>query len=75
MKKEIDLIIAMLDDEEGISEKTYNALLIWVDTFSPKMVNVLTTLVEASEGRFYLEEGDVQACRDQLNSIVREETR
>lgn len=51
MKKLKNLAVRLLDDEHGITEKAYLALL---DMLSEKSALKLNKHVKAMEGRFYL---------------------
>lgn len=45
---------AILDDENGISERAYSALLKYAETVSGQCANELRRRVDATDGRFYL---------------------
>jgi hypothetical protein len=48
------LAVRLLDDEEGITEEAYTALL---DVLSEDIAVELNKRVKAAQGRFYLPEG------------------
>lgn len=49
-----NLAVRLLDDEEGITEEAYTALL---DVLSDEIAVELNKCVEVAQGRFYLSEG------------------
>jgi hypothetical protein len=54
------LIHALLDDEDGISDEAYDALLNWLCCHkdgSPELAGRITDVAKAANGRWYIPEG------------------
>jgi hypothetical protein len=71
MNIEIEIILSALDDDHGVSEKTWKLVLLWADLQSPEMTLILERTVEAQDDRFYLRKEDVQSVKDQLEDYTR----
>jgi hypothetical protein len=73
MKTEIKLIISILNDDHGVSQETWDVMMDWTMTFSPEFSWLVSSHVEATDGRYYVKEGKVQELQDQLEDYVRRE--
>ncbi len=73
----IKLIISMLDDDDGISEETWNELCYWLNAqYGSEVTAVLTNAViieikDATDGRVYLKGGRQVEVEQALNDWVR----
>lgn len=54
----ISLWNILLDQDDGVSEQTYNALVELGDSICPDFVRRNTRFVDATDGRFYIKSED-----------------
>ena len=68
----IRLIISMLDDDDGVSEETWNELCFWLNAqYGSDVTAVLHGAVNATDGRLYLKGGTQVKVEHALNDLVR----
>lgn len=68
----IRLIISMLDDDDGVSEETWNELCFWLNVqYGSEVTAMLNNAVDATDGRFYLKGGTQVEVEQALNDMVR----
>jgi hypothetical protein len=71
MKTEIKLIISILNDDHGVSQETWDVMMDWMMTFSPEFSWLVSSRVEATDGRYYVKEGKAQELQDRLEDYIR----
>jgi hypothetical protein len=51
------LIQTLLDDDQGVSTKTYNAILDWLEGHDLALAKKLDSVVDSADGRWFIAEG------------------